>query len=169
VHGCAVPLPPDSATRRRVQYARGYLALEMADEARAELDAIAARDQLLPDVQSARLDLYMVLKDWNNVIDVGHRLARSHPELEHAWIGWAYALRELNRIDEARTVLLDAETRHGATSAVLHYNLACYDALLGDLKGARARLARACRMEKRFKIESQLDPDLRALRESEES
>ena len=82
---------------------------------------------------------------------------------ESGWIGWAYALRELNRVEEARAVLLDAEKYHGTNSAVLHYNLACYDALLGALKNARARLEKACRMDAQFKITAREDPDLVAL------
>lgn len=85
--------------------------------------------------------------------------------MENSWIGWAYALRELEQVEEAREVLLKAEIRHGKASAVLHYNLACYDSLLGELASARARLATACRMDGRFKQAAKDDPDLRALRE----
>lgn len=156
-------MSPDLSTRRHVSYARGYLGLEMLREAAGELDAIPRSEQSRPEVLSVRVDLHMAARQWPRVIDAGRRLAESYPENEHAWIGWAYALREVSRIDEARTVLLEAEAHHGRTSAVLHYNLACYDALLGDLKSARARFAKACRMDKRFKDEGRLDPDLKAL------
>lgn len=151
------------STRRHVSYARGYVGLEMLRHAATELDAIAPADQSLPEVLGVRVDLHMAARQWEKVVDVGRRLAEAYPETEHAWIGWAYALRELNRIAEARAVLLEAEAHHGRTSAVLHYNLACYDALLGSLKSARARFAKACRMEKRFKEEGRNDPDLKAL------
>lgn len=153
----------DHSTRRRVRYARGYLGLDMLREARAELAAIPRPAQTQPEVLSVRVDFHMAAREWDAVIEVARRLAEGYPENEHAWIGWAYALREVNRIEEARAVLLEAEAHHGRTSAVLHYNLACYDALLGALKSARARFAKACRMEKRFKEEGRLDPDLRAL------
>ena len=39
--------------------------------------------------------------------------------------------------------------------------------LLGELASARTRLATACRMDKRFKTESEHDPDLQALREAD--
>lgn len=151
------------STRRHVSYARGYVGLEMLRQAEDELDAVAPADQSLPEVLGVRVDLHMAARQWEKVVDVGRRLAEAYPETEHAWIGWAYALRELNRIEEARAVLLEAEAHHGRTSAVLHYNLACYDALLGALKSARARFAKACRMEKRFKEEGRHDPDLKAL------
>jgi hypothetical protein len=47
---------------------------------------------------------------------------------------------------------------------VLHYNLACYDSLLGELAGARKRLATACKMDGQFRAAAQDDPDLAALR-----
>lgn len=156
-------MSPHLSTRRHVSYARGYLGLEMLRQAAAELDAIAPADQSLPEVLGVRVDLHMAARQWERVVAVGRRLAEAYPETEHAWIGWAYALRELGRIGEARGVLLEAEAHHGRTSAVLHYNLACYDALLGAIKSARARFAKACRMEKRFKEEGRHDPDLKAL------
>ena len=153
----------DLSTRRRVRYAQGYLGLDMLREARAELDAIPRSDQSHSDVLAMRVDLHLAAREWEVVIEIARGLVDRYPENEHAWIGWAYALREVNRIEEARSVLLEAEAQHGRTSAVLHYNLACYDALLGALKSARTRLAKACRMEKRFEEECRLDPDLRAL------
>jgi hypothetical protein len=136
----------------------------MIREARVELNLIATEDQSRPDVRAVRLDLHMETKEWEKVVELGSDLARTHPESEHAWIRWAYALRELNRVADARAVLLEAEPRHGAKSAVLHYNLACYDSLLGDLTRAQKRLATACRLDQRFEAEAAVDPDLQALR-----
>ncbi len=155
------PLP----VRRHVSHALGYIGLGMLGEAAAELKRVPPAGQLQPEVLSAWVDLHMAAKEWLLVIDAASRLARAHAEVENGWIGWAYALRELNRIAEARAVLLEAEERHGATCAVLHYNLACYDSLLGDLASARARLATACRLEPRLKADGAKDPDLQALRE----
>lgn len=156
----------DLLTRKRVNYARGYLELGLLREAAAELDAITGAQAARADVRSARVDLLMERKAWADVVDAASGLVREHPELEHAWIAWAYALRELNRIEEARAVLLTGESRHGGSSAVLHYNLACYDSLLGALASARLRLERACRMDKRFRVEGKRDPDLKALRDA---
>lgn len=151
-------------TRWRVEYALGYIGLGMFDAAVAELDGIAAEEQLLPVVRSVRVDQHLAAKQWKKAVVAAGELARAHPEEENAWIGWAYALRELQRVEEARTVLLEAEAFHGKTSAVLHYNLACYDSLLGALKSAKTRLAKACRMDEQFKAAAREDPDLVALR-----
>ncbi len=150
--------------QRRISHALGYVGLEMFTEALAELDGIGAEDQARPEVRSVRIELHLGARQWNLVIAVAEPLARSHPTVVGAWIGWAYALRELNRVAEARTVLLEAEPFHGKASAVLHYNLACYESLLGDLDGARNRLRIACAMDKRLEADGATDPDLRALR-----
>jgi len=156
--------PGKFPTSRRLRHVLGYVGLEMYPEAAAELDAIAASDQSRPEVRAARVELHMAAGQWNRVLVVAEALARSNPEMAPAWIAWAYALRELNRVAEARAVLLEAEPRHGQTSAVLHYNLACYESLLGDLAGARHRLTVACAMDKRLEVDAAADPDLRALR-----
>lgn len=150
--------------RKRVQYALGYLGLGLTRASEAELNAVPEAERSAPEVRSVWLDLAMAAHDWEKIISQGSDLAREHPSCENAWIAWAYALRELLHISEAREVLRIAEIHHGGTSAVLHYNLACYDSLLGDLESARARLETACRMEPRFKAESATDPDLARLR-----
>jgi Flp pilus assembly protein TadD len=154
------------ATRRRVRHAVGYIGLSMWRHAWAELKAIDAADRTLPLVRSATVDYHMGRRQWARVVTVARRLAREHPVVENAWIGWAYALRELQRIEEARRVLLGAEPHH-RDSAVLHYNLACYESLLGDLPAARSRLDRACRIDAQFKEAAETDPDLAALRAHE--
>lgn len=160
------PMSASRETRRRVDYALGYIGLGMFDAAEAELDGIAKEEQLLPVVRSVRVDQHLAAKQWKRAVVVAGELARAHPGVESAWIGWAYALRELQRVEEARAVLREAEAHHGKTSAVLHYNLACYDSLLGALGSAKVRLARACRMDGQFKAAAREDPDLVALREA---
>lgn len=152
-------------TPRRLRYASGYIELRMFNEASDELEAVVAEDRFEPEVLAVRLELHMAAGHWETVVGIGRELARLTPGQERAWICWAYALRELQQVAEARAVLLEAEPRHGATSALLHYNLACYYCLLGELETARTRLAQACQLEPRFKAEAAQDRDLEALRE----
>lgn len=90
-------------------------------------------------------------------------VARRFPDVEQGWIHWAYALRELQLVEKAREVLLEAEPLHGEKSAVLHFNLGCYYCLLGEHETARDRVSRACRMNAKLKAEAVDDPDLAAL------
>ena len=155
--------PVPNATARRIRHASGYLGLGMAKEATAELAMIPPADSALPEVLNARIELHMAMNEWDIVIRFGRELAKGHPDVDAGWIGWAYALRELNRIEEAKAVLLEAEPLHGKTCGVLHYNLACYYCLLGALPEAKKRLSLACKMDVEWKKAALNDLDLKAM------
>lgn len=156
----------DKDTPRRLRHANGYIELGMLLDAATELDRVHVNDRLSPPVLAVRLDLAMAAKHWDTAAAIGRELSRMTPENEQAWISRAFALRELNRVAEARDVLLEAEPLHGAKCALLHYNLACYFCLLGDLETARERLKRAFEMEPKLKKDARDDADLAALRTS---
>jgi hypothetical protein len=72
-------------------------------------------------------------------------------------------LRELGRVKEAKEVLLQAEPVHGETCGLLHYNLACYHCLLGEIEPAKARMRRALKMDNCWKTQALDDPDLKGI------
>lgn len=150
---------------RRLEYARGYIELGLIKEAADELDAMSGNARWSNEALRVRVDLYMHSKEWDMVVTVAKAVCEATPADEGAWIAWAFALRELQQVAEAQDVLLQAEPLHGKTCGLLHYNLACYACLLGNLKEARRRLAKACKMNPHWKTESLDDDDLRALRE----
>lgn len=150
-------------TRRHLEFAAGYLELGMVNEAADELEAIAGPDRLSAEVMRMRADLYMEAKQWELLLAVARELARQCPEEEKGWVYTAFALRELGRVEEAKAVLLGAEPTHGQACAVLHYNLACYHCLLGELAEAKRRLAIACRMNGEWKAAALDDRDLKAM------
>jgi tetratricopeptide (TPR) repeat protein len=155
----------EASTRRHVNYAQGYAGLGLFKEAEAELAAIVAADRFLPEVVGARVDLHWEAKQWPALIEHARELTQRQPEEAKGWIAWAFALRELGCALEAKAVLLEAEPRHGKTSAVLHYNLGCYHCLLGEFEEARLRLQRAFKMHPPFRADAQEDPDLAAMRD----
>ena len=146
----------------RVRFVEGYLGLGLLRQATAELRAIAAPDRKLPAVLAAKADVHLEAKDWDRLITTGRELARRHPGTPQGWIHWAYALRELGRIDQALAVLREAEPLHPKVG-VIHFNLACYHCLLGDLPAAKRRLERACRIKPDWKKTALEDPDLKEL------
>jgi tetratricopeptide (TPR) repeat protein len=152
------------STLRHLQYASGHIELGMFEEAAAELATITMADQLLPEVISVRIDLHMQAKQWQEVLKWAQELIRLTPADEKGWISRAFALRELELIEEAQAVLLEAEPLHGEKSGVLHYNLACYACLLGNKTEAKRRLTIALGMDKAWKQSALEDPDLKAIR-----
>jgi tetratricopeptide (TPR) repeat protein len=135
----------------------------MLKEAAAELAKIPPEETDHADVLAARIDFHLARREWRKMARLGEQLARLHPAIETGWIHWAYALRELNQVEAAKAVLIEAEARHGKLSGVLHYNLACYHCLLGEMDQARTRLRRAIRMDAAFKHSAREDPDLKAM------
>ena len=72
--------------------------------------------------------------------------------------------KELNRVEEAQAVLLEAEPVHGKKrGALLHCNLACHYCLLGDPAQAKARLSRACKMDPIGRQAALDDEDFKAM------
>lgn len=160
------PVRPRSSipTRHRLDYFAGYLALGLVREATAELDAIEGDDRHALPVRLARVELAMAVEEWELVVALAQPLAQSTPQEERPWIAWAYALRELQRIEAARAVLLRAEPHHGATSVVLQFNLACYESLLGNFEAAQHRLRLAAKIDQGFCDDAAPgDPDLQPL------
>ncbi len=152
---------PAIPVARRVQYARGFLELGMLDAAAKELAAIEGPARAGAAVMELQVDLHMAAKQWDLVVAMAREFTAQHPAESKGWISRAFALRELGCIKEAKEVLLQAEPVHGKTCAVLHYNLACYHCLLGEMKQAKDRLAWAFKMEKTWKREARVDPDLK--------
>lgn len=144
-------------------YARGYLALGLVDAAARELAHLTLADLEDTDSVDVLVDVGMEQGNWPAVIDAGRELTQRRPREEKGWVTWAYALREVERVEEARQVLLRAEPLFGSVSAVLQYNLACYECLLGNLGEARRRLVRAIGMHPPFLEDAKSDPDLKDL------
>lgn len=151
---------------KKLQYARGYLELGLIKEAEEEINSIDGPDHLSLDVLRFRVDLHMAAKQWERVVAVARPVCAVAPGEANAWVHWAYALRELNRVEEAREVLLQAEPLHAESEPVIHYNLACYASLLGDLAEARRRLELAFQAGDEWKEAARTDPDLEALRDA---
>lgn len=149
-------------TKTRLQYANGYLDLGMLDDAEDELDAIAEEDQSGYDTLSLRVRLYSERKDWSRMEVTSRELVALDDETAYGWVNLAYALRELDRIDEAKEIATKGLARQ-PKEAVLWFNLACYCSLLGEVEDASTHLDRAIELEKSFESSAVDDPDLENL------
>jgi Flp pilus assembly protein TadD len=147
-------------TRKHLDYALGYLGLNLLAEARAELAMITPADREKTEVLSVQLELAMAQSAWKRVIRLASKITRESPADERPWIAWAYALRELQAVGDALDILIMGEAAIDRPSPLVDYNLACYHCLLGDLTEARRRLKRACAREPSWKTEAATDPDL---------
>lgn len=162
-------MPDPISSQHRADYALGYIALGLLTGAKTELAAVSAHDQSTPAVLGAWVELHMAEQKWARTIAAARQLVDLAPAEEHGWIAWAYALRERQRTAEAREVLLRAEPLHGTRCALLHFNLACYECLLGHLDEARRRLDQAIALDSAYVVVAAADPDLQALRQMDET
>ena len=156
------PHPHTAETQRALRAADGYLYLGLAEEALRELEAIPAAEHDDSAVLLARIRVLLHLRKWNSAETLSSRGARQHPDEGEFTVQRAFALHQMKRETAAEEALLAAPEWIRRTG-ILHYNLACYQARLGDLTQARECIDLAIQMNAGIKKNARLDPDLQAL------
>lgn len=158
----------DSRTRKSLTYAAGWLQLGRVAEARLELAGVTKEERKHPAVLAMELEIAMAAEAWTKASRLAANLRALAPGLDAGWLHGAFATRRAGKagaaeLKKARVILEAAEERIGGRCAILHYNLACYLALLGELASARQRLSRAVEMEPGYAEMAKTDEDLAAL------
>ena len=150
------------STVTRLRYAAGFVELGLHAEAGAELDAIQTSDQDSLAVLALRAHLCSETKNWSGAAALGATLCHRDPAEPGHWIQWAYAVRRSKDIPSAREILLTAVARH-PREPILYFNLACYEAQLGNLPAARSLLRNACSLLPDCRAMALEDSDLTSL------
>ena len=138
-------------------------------EADAELQQIAPARRLHPAVLEVRHNLYAKAKRWEECVVMAEALVKLVPKATFGWIHRSFALHELKRTQEALDELLPAADLF-KDEITIHYNLACYECVLGNLRAAKLRLATAFKLARKqkcvgeWKTQMSQDPDLKPLR-----
>ena len=156
------PHPHTAQTQRGLRAADGYLYLGLPAEALRELDAIPAAEHGDSAVLLARIRVLLHMKEWRSAETLSGKGARQHPDEGEFTVQRAFALHQMNKGQAAEAALLAAPEWIRRTG-ILHYNLACYQARLGDLTQARECIDAAIQMNAGIKKNARLDPDLQAL------
>jgi predicted Zn-dependent protease len=154
----------DIVHQRLFVAAQGYSELGLPDLAIAELDLLPLDMQESPMGIEARLSVMMQAKQWQDALGLGRTLCRVAPERTAGFIHAAFCLHELGFSREARELLVSGPPALKA-EPTYHYNLACYEAALGNLDQARAHLKVSFAMDKKLKDFARTDPDLEPLRD----
>lgn len=156
------PHPCTAETQRALHAADGYLYFGLADEALTELDAIDQNEQDGTSVLLARIRALLHGREWRAAETLSNRGLRLHPSEGEFTVQRAFALQQMKKCDEAIKAMLAAPEWIRRTG-ILHYNLACYEARLGDLAIARECIDAAIHINSGIKKNARLDPDLKAL------
>jgi tetratricopeptide (TPR) repeat protein len=134
--------PPDS---HHLNAACGWLGLDNAREAAAELEKIAPVFQAHPDVLEVRWQIFAKEENWQAGLDLANELLRTAPGSPAGWIFRAYALRRIpgGGLKAAQQCLVEGRAKFPG-EPIIAYNLACYACQLGELKETREWLKKAC-------------------------
>jgi predicted Zn-dependent protease len=154
----------DIIHQRLLVAAQGYSELGLPDLALAELDSIAHEAQADPLIVETRLSVLMQAKRYAPALPVARQLCDLCPDRTAGFIHVAFCLHELGDTGAARDLLVNGPSALKA-EATYHYNLACYEAVLGNVDEARAHLDVSFAMDKKLKEYAHTDPDLAVLRE----
>ena len=155
-----MPLDPDE--QLHLDVAEGYIELGMPLDANEELEQIDPEKRDATEVLALRAQIYSALKKWDLMQTVARSLALRDPDNVQWTVLWAYATRRADSINAARLILLEAVERLPDV-AIFHYNLACYECVLGDVDVTKARLQYALKLEPRYRLMALEDEDLEAL------
>jgi predicted Zn-dependent protease len=150
--------------QRLLVAAQGYSELGLPELALTELELIPEDQQHEPMVIETRLSVLMQARRYREALPHSQELCRLQPERTAGFIHAAFCLHELGNTQGARELLLSGPAALKA-EATYHYNLACYEASLGNLDEARAHLDVSFAMDKKLRDHAKNDPDLRPLHE----
>jgi tetratricopeptide (TPR) repeat protein len=155
--------PFDAGDCRRLLACEGYLELGMTVEAEAELNGIPPKKRNLPAPSALKLSLCQQTGAWQPMRDIARRLAKAQPSEAQWWISWAYAARRTESLAKALKILRRSLDLHGK-EAIIHFNLACYLAQLGQIDEARQSLRAAIRLNEDCRRMAREEADLAPLR-----
>lgn len=160
-----VPSAVDSIApqhQRILTACQGYLDLGMPKEALRELKSLPTEVSGEADVLELHVVVSIRASKWKPAASLARKLCKKRPDHPAGFIHLAFCLHELGQTEGARQTLLQGP-RTLEKEGTYFYNLACYDAVLGDLEAARKHLARSIRLDKRFRDFARSDRDLAAL------
>lgn len=147
---------------RALRASQGYLYLKLSKEAAEELQEIADDEQDDPDVLLARIRVLLHERHWKAAEHLSAQGCGEYPEVDEFTVQRAFSLHQMQKGEKAVQVLLSAPEWLRRTG-ILHYNLACYEARLGDLSMARRCMNAAIQINSQVRKNARLDPDLQAL------
>lgn len=134
----------------------------MHRESLAELNAITPRYQKRPEVLHLRLHHLMREKRWANALRVSQLLCKVAPDCGTGFLHAGFCLHQLGKTLEAKMLLVQGPVTL-LKEPIYYYNMGCYEALLGDVNGAKENLLISFKMDASFRAIAKRDPDLRAL------
>ena len=134
-------------------------------EAEAEIEKLPAEIRADTQVLKLRHMIYKLAESWELAAVIGREITNREPKTPEWWLHYAYAVRRSEGLDAAKKTLLEAEHILPDEGSV-HFDLACYFCLLGELDEAKRRISNAIHFDATYKLKALDDVDLEPLWET---
>ena len=142
--------------------AQGYMELDMPEEALLEIGSLPEAVQNEEGPLQMKMAILMRIKRWNDALAICETLRQLFPDHTVGYVHGAFCLHEMGRTREAKTLLLSGPPSL-LQEPTYHYNLGCYDAVLGNLDEAQSHLKLSFQLNEKFREIAKDDPDLKAV------
>jgi tetratricopeptide (TPR) repeat protein len=126
----------------------------------SQLDEADRRDAAAALLEGESL---RALGEWGAALPPLTRAAHATPAHLEAWLGIGWCLKRLDRLQDAIAALAEGLEAF-PNQPVLHYNLACYHSLAGNVPVAIDHLTRAIAIDDRFRDLTGHERDFDAIR-----
>ncbi len=157
------PMVPSGPLQAALDGASGYTSLGMYVDAWRELESLPRDLRGAESVLAAKIEILQKFGKWKYARELAESLARNFPANPRWWLAWSCSLRREDSVESARFILEEAVDVHPSV-ALIHYNLACYSCVLGEVERCQRLLEQAFLLDESLKIAALLDPDLQKLR-----
>jgi len=156
------------ALRWGLSFARGYLELGMLAAAERELARLSVRHRCYADVIELRIRVLLARHRYDKAAWLARSASKVYPGVAEFYLFASRAYEALDRPDQAKEVWISAPTLFHA-SGMYHFNLARFEAKLGNPSSARQHMKLAIELDPAMQDRAKSDPGLCALLESKTS
>lgn len=163
---CAMPKDTEPlALRWGLSFVRGYLDLGMIAAAERELARLSVRHRCYADVIELRIRVLLARHRYDKAAWLARSAAKVYPGVAEFYLFASRAYEALGRPDQAKEVWISAPSLFHV-SGIFHYNLARYEAKLGNPASARQHIKLAIELDPAMQDRAKADPGLCSLLES---
>lgn len=145
-----------------LSFVRGYLELGMLAAAEEELAQLSVRHRCYADVIELRVRVLLARGRFHKAAWLARSAAKIYPGVAEFYLYASRAYEALDRPDQAKAVWVSAPSLFHV-SGIFHFNLARFEAKLGNDRSARRHMALAIELDPAMQDRAQKDPGLRAL------
>lgn len=145
-----------------LSFVRGYLELGMIAAAERELARLSVRHRCYADVIELRIRVLLARHRYEKAAWLARSAAKVYPGVAEFYLFASRAYEAMDRPDQAKEVWVSAPSLFHV-SGIFHFNLARYEAKLGNPVSARQHMKLAIELDPAMQVRAEADPGLREL------